>query len=70
MAKTIAGSEKSIAHPNGNERQHAVREERPEGHIPDFEAIEESAGFRELMRKKKSFFDSDNGLIFRVVSIV
>ncbi|MCP2035750.1 uncharacterized membrane protein (DUF485 family) [Planomicrobium sp. HSC-17F08] len=55
MAKTIAGSEKTIAHPNGNERHNAVKEERPEGHIPDFQAIEESAGFRELMRKKKAF---------------
>jgi len=55
LAKTITGGEERVVHPKGENKQKTAVEERPEGHIPDFEAIEESAGFRELMRKKKAF---------------
>ena len=58
MAKTIAGSENSVAHSKGEKRDKtgkAVGDIRHKDHVPDFEAIEASAGFRDLMRKKKAF---------------
>ncbi|WP_367281332.1 DUF485 domain-containing protein [Planococcus shenhongbingii] len=58
MAKTIAGSEDRIAQSKGKTQTKdgkASSKAREEGHIPDFEEIESSAGFKDLMKKKKAF---------------
>ena len=51
-----------MAKPVTERNADAVREKEaipatrhPEGHVPDFLAIEASPGFRELMKKKKAF---------------
>lgn len=54
MAKTAAETNTGIVRKKG--RAEAMPAERhQEGHVPDFQAIEASAGFRELMKKKKAF---------------
>lgn len=56
MAKTAA--ETNAATVQRQQERQAVQAERQregEGHVPDFQAIEASAGFRELMKKKKAF---------------
>lgn len=57
MAKTAAGNNVSVP-AKGQGKEKAAVDKREAGHIPDFEAIEASAGFRELMKKKKSFLIS------------
>ena len=56
MAKTAA--ETNAATVQRQQERQAVQAERQregEGHVPNFQAIEASAGFRELMKKKKAF---------------
>lgn len=58
MAKTIAGSENRLVHGDGKSREEAgasAGNARAKDHVPDFQAIESSAGFRDLMKKKKAF---------------
>lgn len=57
MTKTAAGNSSS-AHEKSERKAGASSNTREAGHIPDFEAIEASAGFRELMKKKKAFLIS------------
>ena len=57
MTKTAAGNSSSV-HEKGEEKAKTAANKREAGHVPDFEAIEASAGFRELMKKKKSFLIS------------
>jgi uncharacterized membrane protein (DUF485 family) len=58
VAKTIAGN-KAQAVPVDGKRRKAVIEagkgKAGAGTLPDFDAIEASAGFRHLMKKKKAF---------------
>ncbi|MGI2328618.1 DUF485 domain-containing protein [Planococcus sp. YIM B11945] len=58
MAKTIAGNKPLVDHAKGKKqtaKEKTAKGKAVNGQIPDFEAIEASAGFRELMRKKKAF---------------
>lgn len=57
MAKTAAGNNASVPVKDQDKAKMAVNR-REAGHIPDFEAIEASASFRELMKKKKAFLIS------------
>ena len=50
MEKVITSTAKQRESENENQVH-----ERPDGHIPDFQQIENSAGFRDLMRRKKRF---------------
>lgn len=54
MAKTVTETNEAMA--RRQQEREAVRAKRQrDGHVPDFQAIESSAGFRELMKKKKAF---------------
>lgn len=57
MAKTAAGNNASVP-VKGQDKANMATNRREAGHIPDFEAIEASASFRELMKKKKAFLIS------------
>lgn len=56
MAKTAAGTKAAMTQ-RQQDRQAVQAERQREGdaHVPDFQAIERSAGFRDLMKKKKAF---------------
>lgn len=57
MAKTATGNNVSVP-ATGQDKAKMATNKREAGHIPDFEAIEASASFRELMKKKKAFLIS------------
>ncbi|MBB5181323.1 uncharacterized membrane protein (DUF485 family) [Planomicrobium koreense] len=57
MAKTATGNNVSVP-ATGQDKAKIATNKREAGHIPDFEAIEASASFRELMKKKKAFLIS------------
>lgn len=57
MAKTAAGNNVTVP-AKGLDKAKTAGNRREAGHIPDFEAIEASASFRELMKKKKAFLIS------------
>ena len=57
MTKTTAENSAAVRGKSEGKAKAAVSR-REAGHIPDFEAIEASAGFRELMKKKKAFLIS------------
>lgn len=57
MAKTAVGNDTSVP-VKGQDKVKMAVNRREAGHIPDFEAIEASASFRELMKKKKAFLIS------------
>lgn len=61
MTKTVSENSSSVS---AKGKTKAKREENrgKAGHAPDFEAIESSAGFRELMKQKKSFLISTTAL--------
>lgn len=56
MSKTVTETN-AAALRKQQEREAVQAERRRDGqvHVPDFQAIESSAGFRELMKKKKAF---------------
>lgn len=58
MPKSIAETNAELARSKENskaKKSHPISDTRAEGHVPDFLAIESSAGFRNLMKKKKAF---------------
>lgn len=58
LSKSIAETNAEIARKKAGSKTktgNPVSDTRAEGHIPDFLAIESSAGFKELMKKKKAF---------------
>ncbi len=61
MTKTVAERNSSVS-VRGKEKSKGAGNRREEGHVPDFEAIESSAGFRELMKQKKAFLISTTAL--------
>lgn len=56
MSKTVTETNAAAVR-RQQEREAVQAERRRDGHVhvPDFQAIEASAGFRELMKKKKAF---------------
>ncbi len=59
MTKSVAESNSSVS---AQSKAKVAVNRREAGHVPDFEAIESSAGFRELMKQKKSFLISTTAL--------
>ncbi|WP_255473490.1 DUF485 domain-containing protein [Planomicrobium sp. CPCC 101110] len=58
MAKTVAGGKARAVQAKGKNRGEGsgtVKGEAGKENLPDFDAIEASAGFRDLMKKKKAF---------------
>ncbi len=59
MTKSVAESNSSVS---AQSKAKMAVNRREAGHVPDFEEIESSAGFRELMKQKKSFLISTTAL--------
>ncbi|HSP21074.1 MAG TPA: DUF485 domain-containing protein [Planococcus sp. (in: firmicutes)] len=57
MTKNAAGKSSPVSAKGQDKAKTAVKK-REAGHIPNFEEIEASASFRELMKKKKAFLIS------------
>lgn len=58
LPKSIAETNAELARSKESskaKKSHPISDTRAEGHVPDFLAIESSAGFRNLMKKKKAF---------------
>jgi len=58
LSKPIAETNAELARSKGSSKAkdgNTVSDSRAAGHVPDFLAIESSAGFKELMKKKKAF---------------
>lgn len=58
MSKPIAETNAELTRSKGSSKAKGgstVSDTRAAGHVPDFLAIESSAGFKELMKKKKAF---------------